>query len=633
MTGTPPARLTGQSGTRRRPAVVAAVALAAFGALAFPAGPAGAQDTPSPAVSDSAAVSGSAPARSRTTFVLGIKQDIDSLNPYMGVVASAFEAYQIMYDYLTGSSAADFSPVPGLAERWETSADGKTWTFHIRQGVRWSDGQPVTARDVAYSFQRAKDGEQENSQYSNYVDQITKIEATSDTTVVMTTDQPSPSMLRLLVPILPEHVWKNVPSATVKEFANTDNVVSSGPFRLTEAKPGQYYRFAANKSYWAGAPKIDELILRVFANDEAMANALKNGEIDMLNDVTYGVLESLENQPGITASSSRYSGFSEIAFNLGAETVEGRKIGNGNPALADKQVRLAIDHAIDRRTLVEKVLRGHGTEGSGVIPPIYPSWHWNPGSAGRAFDLAKANSILDAAGYPKGADGVRAKGATRLELRLFGRENSEESKGAVEYVRDWLGQIGIKVNVQIMSEDNLTELIGKGEYDLFQWGWVVEPDPDFQLSVFTCDQRSYTDGGEVAAGWSDSFYCNPAYDALYAQQKTLLDPAQRAVVVKQAQQMLYDDVVYSTIWYYDNPEAYRSDRFTGLVRQPTDGGSFAFQYGTYSYRALEPVPDKPKEEGTNLGMVLGVTGGVVGLAALAGLLVVWRRRSTADERE
>jgi peptide/nickel transport system substrate-binding protein len=631
----PSGRLTDQSARpRRRLAAVAVLAVAALTALALPSGPAAAEDSPSPSVSGSGSGGASAvPEHGRSTFVLGVKQDIDSFNPYMGVVATAYEVYQLVYDYLTGSSASDFSAVPNLAESWDTSPDGKVWTYHIRQGLKWSDGQPLTAKDVAYSFQRAKDGEQENAQYAAYVDQISKIEATDANTVVMTTEEPSPSMLRLLVPIVPEHIWRDVPSKKVKEYANDNKPVGSGPFTLTEVKSGQYYRFAANKSYWAGAPKIDELIIRVFTNDEAMANALKKGEIDMLNDVTYGVLESLQNQPGITTSSSKYSGFSEIAYNLGAETIEGKKIGNGNPALTDKQVRLAIDYAIDRKTLLEKVLRGHGSEGSGVIPPIYPNWHWNPGGGARGFDLAKANSTLDAAGYVKGADGIRAKGGTRLELRLFGRDNSEESKKAVEYVRDWLGQIGIKVNVQIMSEDNLTEVIGKGEYDMFQWGWVVEPDPDFQLSVFTCDQRSYTDAGEVAAGWSDSFYCNPAFDALYKKQKTLLDPGQRAEVIKQAQQMLYDDVVYSTIWYYDNPEAYRSDRFTGLQRQPTDGGSFVFQYGTYSYRSVEPLAEKPKDEGTGLGLVLGVAGGVVGAAAVAVLVVALRRRSTADDRE
>jgi len=172
---------------RRRLAAAAALLVAALTALAIPA-PAAAEDaTPS--------------APTKVTFVLGIKQDIDSLNPYVGVVASAYEAYQLMYDYLINSSDKDFSPVPGLAERWETSTDGKTWTYHIRKGVKWSDGKDLTAKDVAYSFQRSIDGETENGQYGNYVSLITKVSATDDYTVVIETSAPSPSMLRLPLPL------------------------------------------------------------------------------------------------------------------------------------------------------------------------------------------------------------------------------------------------------------------------------------------------------------------------------------------------------------------------------------------------------------------------------------------------
>ena len=599
---------------------------AALVALVLPSAPALAEDAPTPATSG----------RAKTSFVLGIKQDIDSLNPYVGVVASAYEAYQLMYDYLTGSSDKDFSPVPGLAERWETSADGKTWTFHIRKGVKWSDGQDLTARDVVYTFQRAIDGETENGQYGNYVSNLTKVSATDDYTVVMETSAPSPSMLRLLVPILPEHTWKDVDGDAVGTFANDNKPVGSGPFNLVEAKKGQFYRFTANKGYWAGAPKIDELTVRIYADDQAMAQALKNREIDMVNDISAPVFESLQNQPGIVTSDSKYSGFSELAFNTGAATVDGKAIGDGHPALKDKGVRVAIDHAVDRNTLVDKVLRNHGTPATGVIPPLYANWHWNPGNAARAFDLAKANQLLDAAGYAKGGDGVRAgPDGRKLEFRLFGRESSETSKRNVEYIRDWLRDIGITVTVSIMSEDQLTAVVGEGKFDMFEWGWVVEPDPDFQLSVFSCGQRSTEDGGEISAGWSDSFYCDQTYDALYEQQKTILDSAQRANVIKQAQQHLYDNAVYSMLYYYTNFEAYRSDRFTGFVPQPSDGGSLVFQYGTYSYRNIAPVTERPAE-GNSLGaivLVAAVAGGLIALAGIGVVLFSRRRRTTADERE
>ncbi len=626
MSSTPPAPkswLTNQS-ARRPWARLAVAASAALALLGVAAAPAVADGTPTPAAS----------ARSKTSFVIGVKQDIDSLNPYVGVVASAFESYQLMYDYLTTSAAKDFAPEPWLAEKWETSADGKTWTFHIRKGVKWSDGVDLTAKDVAYTFQRAKDDETANGQYSSYVDNITKITATDDHTVVMEVEKPSPIMLRLAVPILPEHVWSKVSAKDAATFANDKDVVGSGPFQLAEAKKGQFYRFTANKQHFSGAPSIDELIFTVFADDTALAQALRQGEIDMAQDLPAAIADTLVGQAGITVNDAKYYGFNEIGYNLGAATVDGKAIGDGHPALKDKQVRLAIDHAIDRKTLVTKVLNGHGSPATGVIPPIYADLHWNPGSAERAFDLAKANSILDAAGYAKGADGIRAKDGKALKFRLFGRDSSEYSKQSTEYVRSWLKEIGIEATVSIMSEDNLTAVLGKGEFDLFEWGWVVEPDPDFQLSVMTCEQRSYEEDGEIAAGWSDSFYCSEAFDKLYAEQQTMIDPAKRAEKVKEAQKLLYDDVAYSLTYYYNQSEAYRSDRFTGFAPQPAEGGILAFQYGTHSYRSIKPVTAQAGEQDPGSGsVVLWVVGGVVLVLLIGGAVVVLKRRSNADDRE
>jgi peptide/nickel transport system substrate-binding protein len=301
--------------------------------------------------------------------------------------------------------------------------------------------------------------------------------------------------------------------------------------------------------------------------------------------------------------------------------------------LKDKAFRAALDTAIDRKTLIEKVYGNRATPATGVIPSLYAQWHWQPPAGEeRTFDLAKANSMLDAAGYPKGADGIRTdKAGKKISLRLFGRSTSEFSQKDVQYISGWFRQIGVDTQVDIMSEEQLTEVIGQGEYDMFHWGWVVEPDPDFQLSVFTCGQRSYDDGGTIVAGWSDSFYCDENYDRLYEQQQTILDAAQRTQVFMQMQKQLYDDVVYSMLYYYDNLEAYRSDRFTNITRQPTDGGSIVFQYGTYTYRNITPVADP--EKGPPLGLILGIAGGVVGAVALAGLVVAFTRRGRAAERE
>ena len=154
---------------------------------------------------------------------------------------------------------------------------------------------------------------------------------------------------------------------------------------------------------------------------------------------------------------------------------------------------------------------------------------------------------------------------------------------------------------------------------MFEWGWVVEPDPDFQLSVFTCDQRSYEDGGEIAGGLVGQLLLQPGLRRALREAEDDPRPGGRGpTVVKQAQKMLYDDAAYSMTYYYNNLEAYRSDRFTGLVRQPTDGGSLVFQCGTYTYRSIDAgQPSSQEADSASLGLWLGVAGGAVVLAGAA----------------
>ena len=162
-------------------------------------------------------------------------------------------------------------------------------------------------------------------------------------------------------------------------------------------------------------------------------------------------------------------------------------------------------------------------------------------------------------------------GSKPLKLRLFARQNSAVLVSRrSQFIQGWFKELGITVDIKVISEDALTERIGQGSFDMFHWGWVVEPDPDYQLSTFTCGKRSYKDGGQIYADLSDSFYCNKAYDTLYAEQAGQIDPAQRAETVKQMQQILYDDAPYVMLYYYDDLQAY-SDRFTGFVPQPPTG--------------------------------------------------------------
>lgn len=581
-------------------------------------------------------------------LTVGIVNDIDSLNPFVGYVVEAYEVWGLMYDSLTGYGQKDFAAVPGLAEKWSTSADGKTWTYTIRSGVTWSDGTPLTARDAAYTFNRIINGTAEKTNYGNYVANIVKADAPNDTTLVLTTDQPTPTMLHLAVPILPEHIWKQISAEQVSTYKNspTDVVkpVGSGPYILKERKVGQYVRLVANTSYWAGAPHMDELIFRVYSSPEALAQALKKGEIDIADSLEANVFDSLKGQPGITTLKSKYSGFNEIAFNVGAALVDGTPIGDGHPALKDKAVRSALAHAVDLDTILKRAIGGYGEVATGVVPSMYSTFHYQPETR-YDFDIAKANQMLDAAGYRRGADGIRRMpdGTRPLSFRFFARAESKPSQTTMDYVKEWFSQVGVQIIPKTISEDQLTEAVTTGDFDLFEWGWVVEPDPDFQLSVFTCAQRSTKEGGEVQAGLSDGFYCNPQYDALYTKQKTQIDVTDRAVTVKAAQKLLYDDVPYLLEYYYDNLQAYRSDKIANVVPQPEPDGVIVFQYGTYTYRSVMTKADFDAKQGqaraatastTQLGPTLILGSLIGGLLLFGGGYALGRRnRRLEDVRE
>ncbi len=588
--------------------------------------------------------SGTAQAASQAdgVFVVGVLQDVDNLNPFKGITAAAYECWALMYDTLTGYSAKDFSPEPRLAESWDQSSDGLTWTYHIRHGVTFSDGVPLTAKDVAYTFNRVMNGKLEKTNYGSYVAQINSVVATDDYTVVMKLKKPTPIMLHLSIPILPEHIWSQISDDELRQYTNDPSSdpkggIGSGPFVLTEAREGQFYTFTRNDNYWAGPASISGVEFRLYRNADAMVQALKNGEIDFADDLDANVFEALQNVDGITARSSAYYGFNYLTMNGGAQTTDGTPIGTGHPSLKDPRVRLAINYAIDKNALVERTLNGRGTPGSTIIPPLYPDHAEPPDPV--TYDPAKANQILDDAGYTRGPDGIRTMpdGSDPLVYKLYARSNSQTSQTTIKFLQSWLKDIGIDSTAETVSENRLYEIAGEGTFDMYEWGWIVEPDPDYQLSTFTCGQFSYKDSGTIYAGLNDAFYCNKHYDALYKKQSTETDPAARTEIVKKMQLMAYDANAYIVTEYYDYLQAYRSDRFTGFVPQPSPDGAILFQYGIYSYMNIKPVTagagGGASDSSSNTAPVVGGVAAAVVVAGLAGWFLTRRRRSTEADVE
>jgi peptide/nickel transport system substrate-binding protein len=585
----------------------------------------------------------------KVTFTVALTNDVDSFNPFLGIEAESYEMWALTYDYMIHYSMKDMSPQPGLATSWDTSPDGRTWTFHIRSGVKWSDGKPFTAADIAYTYNRILDGGPEAATWSSYLTSVTSVTAPDARTVVLRLKKPNAVLPLLPIPIIPAHIWRNVSEKQVKSYAAEPKpgqpVVGEGPFRLVEGTAGgSTYRFEANKHYWGGAPHIDEVVFRVFKSNDPAVQALVKGEVDFVEDITPLQVRALRGRPGITAINGDSPGFDEIAFNTGAvDTKTGKPIGDGNPALKDPRFRRALGYALDRDLIIKKAYQGAGKPGTTIIPPAYSTYHWEPPKAEAfRFDLKKAGALLDAAGYKKGADGKRTMpdGSPLQPLRLYARSEDKKSVDTLDFFKEWLGDLGIPSKVSAYESNKLTNIILDGDFDVFQWGWYVEPDPDSMLSYMTCGQRG---------GWSDSWYCNPRYDALYRAQNAEMDDAARARDVKKMQQILYQDAPYLVTAYNTIGEAVRSDRFACLEPQPDPGGIWLFQYGAHNYLNVRPASQAGNCDGVTTALrptaassdaggggsspatMLGVGAAVLVLLAAGGALAM-RRRATAADR-
>lgn len=581
------------------------------------------------------AVVGTAQAQQPVTLRAGVTQDLDSLNPFITITRVGTDLTRLTYEYLTTYDPKDYHPVPGLAESWKTSDDKLTWTFTIRSGATWSDGQPVTAKDAAFTLNTMMTNPVAATANGNFVQGWDSVTAPDDKTLVIKTKEPRSTMLALDIPIVPEHIWSKV---TDFKAEPTLPLVGDGPFIVTDYKPSQFIKLKANKNYWRGAPKIDELDFVYYKNVDAEVQALKKGEIDLMSRLVAAQYDSLKNDPDIALNTGAGRRFNEIVINPGATSADNKPIGDGNPALKDVKVRQAIAKAIDSKTLVDKVWGGYATEASGYIPPGFAEFH---SDTKVPYDPAAANKLLDDNGYPKGPDGIRVdKTGKPLKLRLLGHAETNLDEQGSKYITGWLKDIGIAVDVQLVSDQKINDATTAATYDLAFSGWSANPDPDYVLSLQTCAARPNADGKGATP---DSFLCDPEYDSLYQQQLAETDRAKRIEIVKKMQQVLQDRASL-VILGYDNPlEAYRADKWAPFTTQPTDGGVIMNQQGYWGYYSATPgktdrtatnTTAATAKSDSNTGLIVGLAvGGVVVIAGAVLVVARFRRRGTADERE
>ncbi|MFE7355946.1 ABC transporter substrate-binding protein [Streptomyces sp. NPDC057543] len=570
----------------------------------------------------------------KSTLTVAVAQSVDSLSPFLAQKLMSTSVSRLMYDFLTNYDPKDNHAIPALATKWEPSADKLTWTYTIRSDSKWSDGQQATAEDAAWTFNKMMTDEGAAQANGNFVANFKKVTAPSPTQLVIELKEPQATMAALDVPIVPKHVWEKV--GDFSKFNNDTKfpIVGNGPFILTDYKVDQYVKLKANKSFWRGAPKFDELVFKTYKDQDAAVAALRKGEVSFVAGspaLTPAQAASLKGEKNVKVNEGPGRRFFALATNPGAQTKDGKKFGDGNKALLDQKVRQALFLSIDRKTIIDKVFQGHAVEGQGYIPPRFSTYFWQPSAdQSLAYDPAKAAKLLDEAGYPLKGDQRVGKDGKPLDLRILCHATDPNDKAIGKYLKEWWGKLGIGLKVDCL--DDVSVPWYAGEYDLAFDGWSVNPDPDFVLGIHTCGALPVKAKDSAT---TDNFICDKTYDELYKKQLAEYDPAKRADIVKQMQSWMYDSGYMNIIAYPNAVEAYRTDQIKSIKTMPEAAGNIYGQDGYWSWWSAVPAGSSSSDSSGGSGSTGVVVGIIVVVVVLAGggLFIAMRRRTTADDRE
>jgi peptide/nickel transport system substrate-binding protein len=537
------------------------------------------------------------------SYKVGTMSGVDTFNPFSMTSGTSWSVAHMMYEFLyaVGPKMEEY---PQLAMSHEMSPDGLVWTYYLAEDSYFHDGVQVTAHDVAFTFNMIINGGKQTALYKGYIEGIVSVVATSDYTVQITLEEPKATMLGLIIPILPEHIWSDIEDdgviKTVEYFEDTeyfpDGPVGSGPLRLTEySLTGDFVRLRAHEQYHqlegldTNRVNVDEVLLVIYENEQLMTADLQTGEIDAISGVPPLVWNTVLGYDDVDGQTPTAHILEEFGFNCASE--EWRTSVNeatGEPNFPDAStnyetcnlsVRRAMTMATDVPFIAEEIHQGLAVAADSLIPTATPLWHYDvPEEEYYHFDIEAANELLNESGYHQfddsdfGFAGVRENESSgaRLEFDFYVIRSIDIDELTAQQMQIWWEQIGVKVNIIRVSEGVLYGIWFNMEYDLFIWSWWPDVDPTFLLSVLTTDEipTSHTD----TTAWSDSFYTNPVYDQMYLDQQKLMDPEERQAMVFDMQRIAYRDCPYICLVYPASLIAYRTDKFENFPDMEVNSG-------------------------------------------------------------
>ncbi|PEL51975.1 ABC transporter substrate-binding protein [Bacillus toyonensis] len=469
----------------------------------------------------------------KDTLVVGISKPGGVFLPYFQQNGWDGNVTSVIFASLV-STDKQGKPIPELAEKWDVSSDQLTYTFHLRKDLKFSDGSPLTADDVAFTLtllhDKAYEGEIDISQYAvkggkeykeGKATSIEGIQVVDPQTIKITTEKVNSQAIFVLggTVLSKAYYGKDYKQNTSLDYLKElyGKPIAAGPYKFEKYIPGQEVRFVANENYYAGKPKIPNFIYKITSGDTKL-QLFQTGEVDYTGLGTGD--EILEQAKGLEFANIQIetaASFSYIYMN------------NNKPYLKDKKVRQALIYGLDRKKYVDTALKGYGTVAN---VPIHPtSWAYTEEGVNKyEYDKEKAKKLLDEAGWKVGSDGVREKDGQKLKLSYFGPSSAKDSDLLIPIAKENYKEIGVEFNPEFMDFNTMLSKVNKGEYDLASVSTPITSDPS-------------ETAGEYLSGVNDKSlgYKNAKVDELIKKGIETVDIEKRKPIYKELYKELSDD--------------------------------------------------------------------------------------------
>ncbi len=399
------------------------------------------------------------------------------------------------------------------------SKDGKTMTFKLRKDVKWHDGKPMTSADVKFSYEFILNKAAASPRYGAF-EKISSITAPDAHTVVFNFKEADSAVLPNFEfgYIIPEHLWKDVDPAKAKQHELNKKPIGNGPFKFVEWKTAERVTMAANPDFYLGKPKVSEIIYQINGNQAVAMVKAETGEANWVR-VPEADIARMKTKANLNVFVYDRTVFDGVIYNL------------KSPFFSDVRVRQAFTHAINKKAIVNGVYKGIGKVADGSMHP--KNFAYEPNVVQYAYDLKKANALLDAAGWKKGADGIRVKNGKKFEFALLTNKGNIMREKLTVVLQAQLKLIGVKVEPRILEWNTfLAKYVEVSKFDAYVGGFVTSLEPD---------QTIFYHSNKVLGALNRGGYSNKAVDAALEAGRKTFDNAERKKLYSTVQKQVAID--------------------------------------------------------------------------------------------